>query len=264
MMTRLDDLDRRIVDAERASGIRGHGSLSVAAIRRRSRQVAALTAFVLFALVASTLVYLGADDVGGVVDARVLRAAMILLSLGFLAYAWERDVQLRRLAALGAELRDVHLSVADGILREAAMATVEDDLHASLVLEDVLDHALHRVRDLVDAGATGIRLLGADGCLRLAAVGGNAHRREGVDAALAERAARVGELMRRPDGGAMAVPLVHEGRLLGVLEVGAPTGGVFDVTDGQIVSSFAPRVAIAVHNSRLYEDALVALERADV
>jgi len=261
-MTRLEDLDRRIVDAERASGIRGHGFPSAAMIRRRSRQVAALTAFVLFALLASTLIYLGADHVGGVVDPRLLRAAMILLSLGFLAYAWERDVQLRRLAALGAELRDVHLGVADGILREAAMAQVDDDLHASLVLEDVLDHTLERVHALVDARATAIRLIGADGRIRLAAVRGTAHCREGVDALLAERAAQVGELMRRPDGGAIVIPLVHHGRLLGVLEVGAPVRGVFDVTDGQIVAAFAARAATAVHNSRLYEDALVALEHA--
>jgi GAF domain-containing protein len=60
----------------------------------------------------------------------------------------------------------------------------------------------------------------------------------------------------------MGAPIVHGEHLLGVLQLGAPSNDPFDALDIEIVTGFASRVALALNHSRLYEDALVALDTA--
>ena len=60
-------------------------------------------------------------------------------------------------------------------------------------------------------------------------------------------------------GGAMCVPLVNRGQLLGVLTVLAPDGGDFEDEDLDILSLFAEPVAAAIAKAGLYE-----AERANV
>jgi two-component system sensor histidine kinase KdpD len=60
-------------------------------------------------------------------------------------------------------------------------------------------------------------------------------------------------------GGAMCVPLVNRGQLLGVLTVYAPAGAAFEDEDLDILSLFAEPVAAAIAKAGLYE-----AERANV
>ena len=61
-------------------------------------------------------------------------------------------------------------------------------------------------------------------------------------------------------GVVMGAPLVLGDQLLGVLQLGAPADDPFDATDVEIVAGFAGRVGLALNHSRLYEDALIALD----
>ena len=60
----------------------------------------------------------------------------------------------------------------------------------------------------------------------------------------------------------MGAPIMHGEHLLGVLQLGASPSNPFDAMDVEIVTGFAARVALALNHSRLYEDALVALDSA--
>ena len=89
--------------------------------------------------------------------------------------------------------------------------------------------------------------------------------------ALATRVALAKESMLLPGakgrhdpttGLVMGSPIMHGEHLLGVLQLGAPTDQPFDAVDLDIVTGFAGRVALALNHSRLYEDALVALDTA--
>jgi PAS domain S-box-containing protein len=51
----------------------------------------------------------------------------------------------------------------------------------------------------------------------------------------------------------VALPLVMEGNLIGVIYVFRSRGGDFSVNDRQVLASFADQAAIAVHNARLYQ-----------
>jgi GAF domain-containing protein len=153
------------------------------------------------------------------------------------------------------------LVVADRILQEAALAHAQEDVHASLVLEQVLDRVLERAGELTGARRSAVRLVGADGRLRLAGAHATGPGGAGIDGALADRAAHERRTTLGANGAAVAVPLFRGDRLLGVLEVES-NGTRLDDTDLELLRVFAVHAALAVHNSRLYEDALVALEHA--
>jgi GAF domain-containing protein len=164
----------------------------------------------------------------------------------------------------------VQLAIADRLLEAAAFANASSSVQGSLVLEGVLERTLDRLRDLVRADSASIRLLSADGQLRVAAMRGPENTPVllgGV--ALATRVALAHEPMLLPgvkgrhdptSGLVMGVPIEFGGQLLGVLQLGAPPSSPFDATDLEIVSGFAARVALALNHSRLYEDALIALD----
>jgi GAF domain-containing protein len=60
----------------------------------------------------------------------------------------------------------------------------------------------------------------------------------------------------------LGAPIMFGGQLLGVLQLACAPGEPFGSVDLEIVTAFAPRVALALNHSRLYEDALVALDGA--
>ena len=51
----------------------------------------------------------------------------------------------------------------------------------------------------------------------------------------------------------VALPLIIEGTLIGVIYVFRSRGRAFSVNDRQVLASFADQAAIAVHNARLYQ-----------
>jgi hypothetical protein len=270
----LEDLRDEIRREELSAGLSVERPLTRADIERRRRQIAEVGLLVFFGVVVTTLranVW-GTVGSGTLIDPNLLRAAAITAAGGFIAYVVEKERHLRRLVFLESEERAVQLAIADRLLEAAVFADATSSIQGSLVLERVLERTLDRVRDLVGAESASIRLLSADGQLRVAALRGPADTPVllgGV--ALATRVALAREPMLLPGakgrhdpttGMVMAAPLLLGEQLLGVLQLGAAPGNPFDAVDLEIVSGFVQRVALALNHSRLYEDALVALDTA--
>ena len=229
MTVALEDLRDEIRREEVSAGLNPERPLTRADIERRRRQIAEVGLLVFFGVVISTLranVWGNAHET--LFDPNLLRAATITAAGGFIAYVVEKERHLRRLVFLESEERAVQLAIADRLLAVAALADASSSVHGSLVLEGVVQRTLDRVRELVGAETASIRLMSADGQLRVAAVHG-------------------------PEG----TPV-----LLGVIQLGASPDEPFGAVDLDIVVGFAERVALALNHSRLYEDALVALESA--
>jgi hypothetical protein len=273
MTVALEDLRDEIRREELSAGLNPEQPLTRAEIDRRRRQIAEVGLVVFFGVVISTLranVWGTAHET--LFDPNLLRAAAITAAGGFIAYVVEKERHLRRLVYLESEERSVQLRIADRLLEAAAFADASSSVQSSLVLEGVLQRTLDRIGDLVGAVAATIRLLSSDGQLRVAAVlgpEGTADRVGGV--ALATRVGLAGEPMLLPgatgrhdptSGVVLGAPIMFGEQLLGVLQLGAAPGEPFGAVDLEIVAAFAPRVALALNHSRLYEDALVALEGA--
>jgi hypothetical protein len=273
MTVAVEDLRSEIRREELRAGLRTERPLTRAEIDRRRRQIAEVGLFVFFGIVVSTLhanVWGTAHD--AFINPNLLRAATITAAGGFIAYVVEKERHLRRLMFLESEEHSVQLAIADRLLEAAAFADASSSIQGSLMLERVLQQTIERLRDLVGAEAASIRLLSADGQLRVAAVHGpegTAVRLGGV--ALATRVGLAREPMLLPgvdgrhdpsNGLVMGAPLLLGEQLLGVLQLGAHPDEPFNAVDLEIVAGFAERVSLALNHSRLYEDALVALDTA--
>jgi len=190
-----------------------------------------------------------------------LRAGMITCAGAFLAYVVEKEKHLRKLTVLDLESRRTNLYVADAILRAAALGDDVEYMHGSLVLDEVVSRVATVAQRRLDAAETAVRLLVSGGELPVAAsrMGPSGPVSAVGRARLAEQVA-LSRLPRREDGGAagevnlIAVPLVHYGRLLGVVEaVSAPERG-FDNIDLAVLTALAERGAIAVGHARTYAE----------
>jgi GAF domain len=273
MTVALIDLRDEIRREELGAGLSTDRPLTRADIDRRRRQIAEVGLVVFFGIVVTTL---HANVWGSVhnspIDPNLLRAATITAAGGFIAYVVEKERHLRRLVYLEGEEHAVQLAIADRLLEAAAFAKASSSLQGSLVLERVLQQTLDRVRDLVGAETASIRLLSADGQLRVAAI----HGPDGTPVllggvALATRVGLAREPMLLPgvtgrhdptSGLVLGAPLMLGEQLLGVLQLGASPEAPFNAMDLDIIAGFTDRVALALNHSRLYEDALVALDTA--
>jgi GAF domain len=268
-MPALDLLHDEILREEKSVGIRPGQPVSTAAIRRRRRQLEWVALLVFFGLVLTTLrsQVWGAHDHNALIDPNWLRAAMITCAGGFIAYALEKEKHLRRLTLLDVEARRTNLFVADAILRAAALSEDLEFLHATLVLDEVVDRVAGRAQKRLNAAETAVRLLVAGGELPIAAsrVGPAGPVTVAGRTALAEQVA-LARLPRRhePDGddpATMAAPLMHYGRLLGVIEAVAAPGCRFDNVDLAILTALAERSAVAIGHARAHGE---LLEQADL
>jgi hypothetical protein len=272
-MVALETLRDQIRREELSAGLNPEQPLTRGDIDRRRRQIAEVGMVVFFGVVISTMranVWGNAHET--LFDPNLLRAAAITAAGGFIAYVVEKERHLRRLVFLESEERSVQLAIADRLLEAAAFADASSSVQGSLVLEGVLQRTIDRVRDLVGAETASIRLLSSDGQLRVAAV----HGPQGTPvllggAALATRVGLAGEPMLLPgpsgrhdstSGLVMGAPIMFGDQLLGVIQLGARPDEPFGALDLEIVGAFTRHVALALNHSRLYEDALVALESA--
>jgi hypothetical protein len=260
-MPTVELLHEEIVREERVVGIRPGASMSPSAIKRRRRQLECVAALVFFGLVLTTLrAQVWGTRGDSLIDPNWLRAAMITCAGGFIAYALEKEKHLRRLTVLDMEVRRTNLYVADAILRSAALSDDLEFMHATLVLDEVVDRVAGRAQRRLDAAEAAVRLLVAGGELPVVAsrVGRGGPAPGGGRTALAEQVA-LARLPRRnePDAGGpsiIAAPLVHYGRLLGVLEVVAGPERQFDHVDLAVLTALAERAAVAIGHARAYRD----------
>jgi hypothetical protein len=273
MSVAVEDIRSEIRREERSAGLNPTRPLTRADIERRRRQIAEVGLLVFFGIVITTLranVWGHSHD--ALFDPDVLRAAMITAAGGFIAYVVDKERHPRRLVLLESEERAVQLAIADRLLEAAAFADASSSVQGSLVLERVISRTLDRVRDLVHADAGTIRLLSADGQLRVAATFGSDDGFERLGGVAFATRVGLGQQplllpgasgRHDPDRGlVLGAPIIFGDQLLGVLQLAAPVDEPFGALDVEIVAAFTMRVALALNHSRLYEDALVALDDA--
>jgi serine phosphatase RsbU (regulator of sigma subunit)/anti-sigma regulatory factor (Ser/Thr protein kinase) len=139
---------------------------------------------------------------------------------------------------------------------------VIDQALAHLSLDELLPELLERVREVLSADTAEVLLVDEDdGLLRRSAAIGLEGSGPSADEGFAERVVAERRLLaidERPGPDVavrslLGVPLLVEGRAVGVLQVGALAPGHFTDDHGLLLQYTAGRAAVAIDHARLYE-----------
>lgn len=273
------EISQRIRHEARVAGLSDHAP-SIEMVERRRLQLWSLTIVVIIAIGLAGLAVSGATGEVSWISGRpwILAAGVAVLGLGFGIYAVEKEVHLHRLSRLLVDERLLSTNMAKRLQMNAALFSAGKALNSAMDLDDVLDAILANALELLDGFGGSVMLLENQEVLRVVAVRGEGIDREArirVGESIAGRVAQsrepllVSETVAAADvgahgpgldiGGAMCVPLVNRGQLLGVLTVLAGSRACFDDEDLAILSLFAEPVASAIAKAGLYE-----AERANV
>jgi two-component system sensor histidine kinase KdpD len=201
-----------------------------------------------------------------------LRWGVVLLSLGFCAYAIDKERHLQRLAKLLTDERVLTAALSNRLRELSLLLQAGKAMNSALEIDAVLDVILRSALDLL-AGTSGSVML-ADGdelvasCVRNnpEAIG----RRVPLGEGIAGRVALTREPLlingrpsprefpglrprERAVASAMSVPLMHRDQFLGVLNVNADADRTFTEYELRALSLFAEQAAIAIANARLFD-----------
>lgn len=263
----------RIRKEARSAGLGRVEMPSTEAVARRRIQLWGVATVVLsmiaVVLVIASFSKSSADDW---VSTKTLRVAVLGLALSFTVYAMEKEMHLRRLSRLLADERVLNAALTNRLKVHSALTAAGKAVNSVLDLDEVLEVILSSALEMLEGSEGSVMLLESDGTLAVVAVQGTqlvkGQRLRG-DASLAAKVARTREPAmvgagpaipgrddpRGDDGrtqGAMCVPLVNRGELLGVLDVEAGFDRAFDEYDLHVLSLFAEPAAAAIANARLY------------
>jgi serine phosphatase RsbU (regulator of sigma subunit)/anti-sigma regulatory factor (Ser/Thr protein kinase)/flagellar basal body-associated protein FliL len=167
----------------------------------------------------------------------------------------------------------------------ADLQRVTDAALANLALDDLLDELLNRITEILRADTAAILLLeDGEAMLRARAAKGieeevEAGVRIPLGRGFAGRIAAERRPIAIPDVGdtdilnpilskegvrsLLGVPLLAQGRLIGVLHVGTLTPRDFSEQDTELLQTAADRVALAIEHAQLYDQERRARERAE-
>ena len=274
------EMNQRIRHEARVAGISRRKAPSIAVIEQRRMQLWLLTVLVVLALAAASALapWAGPDSSLGA-GQWILRSAVALLGVGFVAYAVEKELHLHRLLRLLTDERVLNAAYSQSLDMNRALSVAGKALNSALELDEVLDAILASASQLLGARSGSVMLLEDDDHLRVVAVrGGSLFRDERVRVGESV-AGRVAETrapllikghdddkrlsnqseLQAESGSAMSVPLINRGQLLGVLNVRAAESVEFNDYDIQTLSLFAEPVAAAIAKAGLY-----ATEKAHV
>ncbi|MFZ1878933.1 MAG: GAF domain-containing protein [Gaiellaceae bacterium] len=151
-----------------------------------------------------------------------------------------------------------------------------------LTLEDLLQALLARIVEVLEADTAAILLVGSDGSLTVRAEVGLAAELERaisvpLGAGLAGRVAASRSSLLVPDlsqvdlvspvlrergvNSLVAIPLIADERVIGVVHVGSQAYAQFDDSDVRLLELIADRIALAINQASLYEAERAAQER---
>jgi len=265
----------RIRREARVVGLRDFRSPSLEAVEQRRMQLWIVTTILLVGVSTGTAVvsmWTG-EPVQSWLTPSALRMGIVLLSMGFCAYAIEKELHLRRLSRLLIDERVLTAALSNRLREVSHLLEAGKAMNSVLELGSVLDIILRSALDLLSGRSGSILLLDGKEDLRAACVRGNEYARDGrirVGEGIAGRVALTREALLingQPDpeefpglsrheqdvDSSMCVPLVNRDELLGVLNVNADAGGEFTEYDLRALSLFAEQAASAIANARLYE-----------
>jgi PAS domain S-box-containing protein len=184
--------------------------------------------------------------------------------------AFERELLLAR-------ERDARAEAEGSAERLSRLQRITDAVLSQLSLDETLNELLNRIRETLGADTASILLLGERGeQLVVRAATGLAEDRDRQGARLPVTEGLPGRVLRdrrpvvvedvseaRAVGGAratpirslVALPLLVEGRAIGVLEVGTLERRRFSQEDARLLELAADRAAVGIENARLYHEA---------
>lgn len=245
--TTVDTLEHEIAHEERIVGIPTDQPLTHAAIVRRHVQIGVLLGLLSLALVATMVSEMGA-----------LRLFFCALALGFGVYAWIEGKHLEKLAGLQRDETSIHLTVADSLLRSGILSADRELLDLRTAVERAAGSLAADLVNVVPAECAGLRLVGPMGETPLAAVCDLGAGGVWLDPAAAHDALARHEPIRRSatDGRTViAVPMEHQGDVVGVLEVVSVSTDRYSLVDELLVSAFARGAVSALLGSVSRRDA---------
>lgn len=289
MGTEIQDLRARIREEGRVAGLHGDGDYTDSALRHRRAQIV----FVAVALVVGLAVLLIVDVAGVEGDlfgnVTVLRILLILLSAVMCAYVLDKERHLKRVEQLRAEEYAMNVALAESLLHSTVLAETERELTSVLDLGEVVDLALERMLDAVDAhdGVVMLRSPGEE--LRSVAVRSHGiawPTRVKIGEPIVGRDIDSGEVVtasaptaslpsEHPNGAtwrvgfeeaamvgeAVFVQVVHRGAFLGCVAVAPADGEPVAEQDRELLGDVASSAATAIHNAQRHEAALLQLDR---
>jgi diguanylate cyclase (GGDEF)-like protein len=249
---------------------------SLESVERRRLQLWLVMAVVLLGVSIAMAVLAVADptSIHPWIDRRLLGPGVVLLMAGFSAYAFEKEVHLRKLTRLLVDERVLSSALTNRVRELHVLLEAGKAVNAVLDLSQVLDRILAAATELLQADGGSIMLSEADHLVVVATSGIAAPA--GAVVAIGESIAGEVAATREPllvngtataddfpglrsersvPNSAMSVPLVHRGELVGVLNVRAPGDRPYTEYDLRPLGLFAEHAASAVANARLYRTA---------
>jgi signal transduction histidine kinase len=257
----------------RRSGLGDRGTVSMREVERRRLELWGIVLAMLTAVCAGVVVLSAwprPADASGPLSAPVLRAAMVLLAVGFGAYVMEKEIHLRKLSGLITDERVTIEALTRRIEEDTALTTAGRAIGAMLDVERTIDLILESGIGLLEAHDGAVLLVDRPGQLRCAAargvgrVGATVAFNERVEGRVAvKREAVLIPAPRRPSspigfegdssGDTMCAPMMNGTELVGVIRVDAARGHSFGDSDLTSLRVFAQHVAPQVANAQLYQ-----------
>ena len=274
MSTQTPKAADRIRKEARVVGLRGIQIPSLEAVERRRLQLWIVTAVLLVSVAvgAAMLSLWPNTPVRSLITPSVLRIAVVMISISFCAYAFEKEMHLRRLSRMLVDERVLTVALQNRLHEVSLLLDAGKAMNSVLELPAVLDSILRSAIELLDGRSGSIMLRDGDELVS-ACVQGNdnargRHQRIG-DGVAGEVASTREPLLIAGDvdparfpghedraqvvDSAMSVPLEARGELLGVLSVNADDERDFSEYDLRALSLFAEQAAGAIANANLYE-----------
>ncbi len=272
-MSMIANITEPIRREARRSGLGDRGNISMREVERRRLELWGIVLAMLTAVCAGVVVLSAwprPADSSSLLSAPVLRAAMVLLALGFGAYVMEKEIHLRKLSGLITDERVTIEALTRRIEEDTALTTAGRAIGAMLDVERTIDLILESGIDLLEAQDGAVMLVDRPGMLRCVAargigrVGAAVPFNERVEGRVAvKRESVLIPAPRRPSvpngfdadssGDTMCAPMMNGEELVGVIRLDAPRGRSFAESDLTSLRVFAEHVAPQVANAQMYQ-----------
>ncbi len=271
----------RVLKAARVAGLDSFDTPTLAAVERRRLQLWVITLLLLVAVTLGIILLTVIESVQlpAWLSPMAIQGGFLGLVVLFCGYAVEKELQLRRLARLLVEEMALTAALTGRLGEVSALLESGKALNLDLDLGDVAATILRCAQELLQGNDCSLLLLYGEDELRTvkvagesAALGARVKVGEGIAGRVAERREPVlinglveHEGDRQPvsvlPSSAMSVPLVNRGQLLGVLNINAQPGRVYNEHDLRAFSLFGEQAAIAITNAQLFESQQLAASR---
>jgi signal transduction histidine kinase len=264
----------RIRREARVVGLRDFRSPSLESVERRRMQLWIITTIILVLVSGgiALLAWMPVASLPELITPRALRFGVVLVAIGFCAYAIEKELHLRRLSRLLIDERVLTSAFSNRLHEVSLLLDAGKAMNSVLELATVLEVILRGAVDLLQARSGSIMLLEGDELVAASVIGNDEALEsrvtvgEGIagkvavwrDAHLINGVPRVEEFpglqaKAQEVRSAMSAPLIHREELLGVLNVNADIAREFNEYDLRALSLFAEQASSAITNARLFE-----------